>query len=86
MMKFLQEKATEAIKQKEENMKKPMPEEQDGMPQRQHCPPAKRRAKIVSQSNMKSSRKTLHEFWPHIPQKRRKGACVIRQSKCCIRT
>jgi hypothetical protein len=40
---FLQEKAVQATKQKEENRKKPKPEEQEGMPQRQHCPPAKRR-------------------------------------------
>jgi hypothetical protein len=39
---FLQEKAVEATKQKEEKMKKPKPEEQEGMPQRQHCPPEKR--------------------------------------------
>jgi hypothetical protein len=29
--------------QKEEKRKKPKPEEQEGMPKRQHCPPAKRR-------------------------------------------
>jgi hypothetical protein len=41
---FLQEKAVEATKQKKEiNRKKPMPEEQEGMPQRQHYPPKKRR-------------------------------------------
>jgi hypothetical protein len=40
---FLQEKAVEATKQKEEKRKKRMPEEQEGMPQRQHCPPKKRR-------------------------------------------
>jgi hypothetical protein len=40
--KNLQEKAAEATKQKEEKRKKPKPdEEQDGMPQHQHCPPAK---------------------------------------------
>jgi hypothetical protein len=33
----------EATKPKEEKRKKPKPEEQDGMPQREHCPPAKRR-------------------------------------------
>jgi hypothetical protein len=38
---FVQEKAAEATKQKEEMRKKPKPEEQEGMPQRQHCPPAK---------------------------------------------
>jgi hypothetical protein len=31
-----------ATKQKEEKRKKPEPEEQEGMPQRQHCPPEKR--------------------------------------------
>jgi hypothetical protein len=33
----------EATKQKEEKMKKPKPEEHEGMPQRQHCPLEKRR-------------------------------------------
>jgi hypothetical protein len=41
--KFLQEKAVEATKQKEEKRKKPKPEEQEGMPQHRHCPPEKRR-------------------------------------------
>jgi hypothetical protein len=41
--KFLQEKAVEAIKQKEEKRKKSKPEEQEGMPQHQHCPREKRR-------------------------------------------
>jgi hypothetical protein len=40
---FLQEKAVEATKQKEEKRKKPKPEKQEGMPQHQHCPPEKRR-------------------------------------------
>jgi hypothetical protein len=39
---FLQEKAVEATKQKEEKRKKPRPEEQEGMLQHQHCPPEKR--------------------------------------------
>jgi hypothetical protein len=30
-------------KKKEERRKKPKPEEQEGMPQHQHCPPEKRR-------------------------------------------
>jgi hypothetical protein len=59
---FLQEKAVEAIKQKEEKRKKPKPGEQEGMPQRQHCPPEKRRGDIGTHSAMKSSRKTLHEI------------------------
>jgi hypothetical protein len=43
-MKFSYKKqAVEATKQKEEKMKKPKPEEQEGMPQCHHCPPAKRR-------------------------------------------
>jgi hypothetical protein len=33
----------EATKQKEENKEKTNPEEQEGMPQRQPCPPEKRR-------------------------------------------
>jgi hypothetical protein len=33
----------EATKQIEEKRKKPKPEEQEGMPQHQHCPPEKRR-------------------------------------------
>jgi hypothetical protein len=41
--KFLQVKAVEATNQKGEKKKKPKPEEQEGMPQRQHCPHAKRR-------------------------------------------
>jgi hypothetical protein len=40
---FLQEKAVEATKQKEEKRKKPKPEEQEGMPQHEHCPPEMRR-------------------------------------------
>jgi hypothetical protein len=40
---FLQEKAVEATKQKEEKRKKPKPEKLEGMPQHQHCPPEKRR-------------------------------------------
>jgi hypothetical protein len=39
----LQEKAVEATKQKEEKRKKPKPEEQEGMPHRQHCPFEKHR-------------------------------------------
>jgi hypothetical protein len=35
---FLTRKAVEATKQKEEKRKKPKPEEQEGMPHRQHCP------------------------------------------------
>jgi hypothetical protein len=41
--KFSQEKAKEATKQKEEKRKKTKPEEHEGMPQRRHCPPEKRR-------------------------------------------
>jgi hypothetical protein len=47
--KFLQEKAAETSKQKEENRTKPhmpKPEEQKGMPQHHHCPHAKRREDI----------------------------------------
>jgi hypothetical protein len=33
----------ETTKQKEERREKPKPEEQEGMPQHKHCPPAKRR-------------------------------------------
>jgi response regulator of citrate/malate metabolism len=41
---FLQEKAVEATKQnKDEKRTKPKHEEQEGMPQRQHCPPEQRR-------------------------------------------
>jgi hypothetical protein len=41
---FLQEKAAETTKQnKELKREKPKPEEQEGMQQHQHCPPAKRR-------------------------------------------
>jgi hypothetical protein len=41
--KFLTKQAVEATKQKEEKRKKSTPEEQEGMPQRQHCPLEKRR-------------------------------------------
>jgi hypothetical protein len=41
--KFLQEKAVEATKQKEEKRKKTKPEEHEGMPQRRHYPHEKRR-------------------------------------------
>jgi hypothetical protein len=37
----LQEKVAKATKQKVERRKKPKSEEQEGMPQHQHCPPAK---------------------------------------------
>jgi hypothetical protein len=40
---FLQEKALEATKQKEEKRSKPKPEEHEGMPQHQHRSPEKRR-------------------------------------------
>jgi hypothetical protein len=43
LIKFQQEKAMEATKQKEEERENPKPREQEGMPQHQHCPPAKRR-------------------------------------------
>jgi hypothetical protein len=43
-IKFLQEKVVQATEQTEdENRKKPKADEHEGMPQRQHCPPAKRR-------------------------------------------
>jgi hypothetical protein len=35
-----QNKAAETTEQKEAKRKKPKPEEQEGVPQRQHCPPA----------------------------------------------
>jgi hypothetical protein len=38
-----QEKTVEATKQKEEKREKLKPEKQEGIPERQHCPPAKRR-------------------------------------------
>jgi hypothetical protein len=63
---FLQEKAVETTKKKGARGENPTglgPEEQEGMPRHQHCPPAKRReARAGTQSTMKSSRKTLHEF------------------------
>jgi hypothetical protein len=40
---FLQEKAVETTRQREEKRKQPKPEEQEGMPHHQHCPHAKRR-------------------------------------------
>jgi hypothetical protein len=38
---FLTRKTAKATKQKAEKRGKPKPEEQEGMPQHQHCPPAK---------------------------------------------
>jgi hypothetical protein len=38
-VKIFQEKAMETIKHKEERRKQPKPEEQEGMPPHQHCPP-----------------------------------------------
>jgi hypothetical protein len=58
----------EATKQREEKRKKPKPDEHEGMPQHQHCPPVSV-AEIGTQNAMKSSRKTLHEFTSHIPHK-----------------
>jgi ribosomal protein L36 len=43
---FLQEKAVEATKQKEETRTKPKPGEQEGMPHRRHCPLVKRRGDV----------------------------------------
>jgi hypothetical protein len=40
---YYKKKAVEATKQKEEKRKKPKPEEQEGVPQHQHCPPENRR-------------------------------------------
>jgi hypothetical protein len=40
---YLTRKAVEATKQKEEKRKKHKPEEQEGTPQRRHCPPEKHR-------------------------------------------
>jgi hypothetical protein len=59
---FLQEKAVEATKQKGGRRKKHHmhePEEQDGMPQHQHCPSAKRREDRNPMYHITSSRKTL---------------------------
>jgi hypothetical protein len=42
-MVFLQEKEVEATKQEKEKREDPKPEEEEGTPQHQHCPPAKRR-------------------------------------------
>jgi hypothetical protein len=47
---------------------KPKPEEYEGMPQHQHCPPAKRHGDR-NPKYMKGSKKTLHELSPHIPPK-----------------
>jgi hypothetical protein len=43
----LQEKAAEAAKQEEEKREKPEPEEQEGMPQHQHCPPFPAKPSLV---------------------------------------
>jgi hypothetical protein len=55
----------EATKHKEEKREKPKLEEQEGMPQHQHCPRAKHHGDRT-QSTIKSCRKTLHEPPPHI--------------------
>jgi hypothetical protein len=64
--KFLQEKAMEAIKQKEEKGGKPKPENKA-------CHSVallKSVAETGTQSAMKSSRKTLHEFTSHVSPKK----------------
>jgi NACalpha-BTF3-like transcription factor len=68
MTNFLQEKAAETTKPKEEKKRgKPKPEAQEGM---RHSSVStallQSVAEMGTQSNMKSSKKTLHEFSPHI--------------------
>jgi hypothetical protein len=48
----------EATKQKEEKRKKRKPEEQEGMPQHQHCPPAKHPVLYTPWGRQKDSRTT----------------------------
>jgi hypothetical protein len=45
---------------------KPKPEEEETMPRHQHCPHAKHHGDRNPKYHMKSNRKTLHEFSPHI--------------------
>jgi hypothetical protein len=45
-----------ATKQKEEKRKKPKPEKQEGMPQHQHCPPAKRRGDRNSEDHQEQQK------------------------------
>jgi hypothetical protein len=69
---ILQEKAVDVTKQKKEKRKKLSPRNRKAC----HSVGAallKSIAEIGTHSAMKSSKKTLHEFTSHIPQKRRKG-------------
>jgi hypothetical protein len=84
---FLQEKTVEATMQKEEERgKKPKPEEQEGMPQRQHCPPEKRRGDSNPECHEDQQKRRCMNSRRTSPQKRRKGTQVDRRTKCCIRT
>jgi hypothetical protein len=66
---FLQEKAVEATKQKEEKRKKPKPVEHEGMRHSISTALLKSVAERGTHSAMKSSKKTLDEFTSHIPPK-----------------
>jgi hypothetical protein len=64
---FLQEKAVEATKQKEEKWKEPKPEEQEGMPPRQHS--GRQR-----QHNLEGIRGAPATLEPsHCPHEKRRG-------------
>jgi hypothetical protein len=83
---ILQEKAAETAKQnKEENRKKPKPEEQEGTPQHQHCPPAKHRGDKNPKYHEWQHKDVASTLAAH-PPKTPKGKEVVRQTKCCIRT
>jgi hypothetical protein len=43
-------------KKKDERKKKPKPEEQEGMPQHQHCPPEKRRGHKIPECHEEQPR------------------------------
>jgi hypothetical protein len=70
---ILNEKAMESTKKKEEKGGKPKPEEQEGMPQPQHCPLAGHHEDKNPKFTVTSNRKTLHQFSPHIPQNPKHG-------------
>jgi hypothetical protein len=62
---FLQDNAAETNKHKEERRKKPKPEEQEGMPQHQHCPHAKRRGDLNPKCHEEQQKDTLMVVYAH---------------------
>jgi hypothetical protein len=86
LKKILQEKAVEATKQKGEKRGKTKPEEREGMPPRQHCPPEKRRGDRNQECHAERQEDVAMNSRRTSPKKRRNGTQVVRRTKCCIRT